>query len=97
LAGAEVPVHEVSARAVKKAVVGTGTASKSQVQAMVKRLLDLEESPPTDASDALAIAISLAHASKLLELGVQSGRSRNRSRNRTHFALKHRESMKARR
>jgi crossover junction endodeoxyribonuclease RuvC len=88
LAGGDVPVREVSARAVKKAVVGTGAANKSQVQAMVKRLLGLEESPPSDASDALAIAISLAHAGKLLDLGVMGGRGRQRSKNRAHFAQK---------
>ncbi len=86
LASGGIPVEEVSARAVKKAVVGTGAASKSQVQAMVTRLLGLAESPASDAADALAIAISLAHAGKLLELGVRAGRGRNRARNRAHFA-----------
>ena len=87
LSSGKVPVHEVSARAVKKAVVGTGAASKSQVQAMVKRLLGLEKSPPPDASDALAIAISLAHAGKLLEIGVRGGRrGGSRAKNRAHFA-----------
>jgi crossover junction endodeoxyribonuclease RuvC len=88
LAGGGVPVHEVSARAVKKAVVGTGAATKAQVQAMVKRLLGLDAPPPVDAADALAIAISLAHAGKLLEIGVRSGRGRSRSSNRAHFAEK---------
>lgn len=98
LASAQVPVHEVSARAVKKAVVGTGAASKSQVQAMVKRLLGFEESPPTDAADALAIAISLAHAGRLLEIGVRSGRGGSRAKNRAHFAaLKARQLPEARR
>ena len=83
-----IPVKEISARAVKKAVVGTGAATKAQVQAMVVRLLGLTDTPPADASDALAIAISLAHAGKLLELGVRSGRGRKRSRTRAHFALR---------
>jgi len=44
--------------AVKSAVVGYGKAEKSQVQAMVTRLLNLAEIPqPADAADALAIAI----------------------------------------
>jgi crossover junction endodeoxyribonuclease RuvC len=42
----------------KLAVVGTGSASKEQVQGMVQRLLNLAESPtPEDAADALALAI----------------------------------------
>jgi crossover junction endodeoxyribonuclease RuvC len=42
---------------VKSAVVGTGAASKVQVQAMVQRLLALDEPLPLDASDALAVAL----------------------------------------
>lgn len=55
------PVHEYSPLKVKQAVVGYGRAEKHQVQLMVKRLLNLEETPePHDAADALAIA--LCHA-----------------------------------
>jgi crossover junction endodeoxyribonuclease RuvC len=82
------PVTEISAREVKKAVVGTGSATKSQVQAMVKRLLELEKVPPTDAADALAIAICQAHAGKLASLGVRSGRSRRRPNLRGNFTLR---------
>ncbi len=67
-------VHEVSAREVKKAVAGTGAAQKKQVQSMVVRLLNLDSSPPTDAADALAIAICHAHAGRLSGVGVRSGR-----------------------
>jgi crossover junction endodeoxyribonuclease RuvC len=73
-------VSELSAREVKKAVVGTGTATKRQIQEMVKRLLDLAESPPSDAADALAIAICQAHAGKLAALGVRNSRRRRRPR-----------------
>jgi crossover junction endodeoxyribonuclease RuvC len=41
----------------KKAVVGTGNASKQQVQGMVQRLLKLSQPPPEDAADALSLAI----------------------------------------
>ncbi len=82
------PVHEISAREVKKALVGTGGATKSQVQAMVKRLLELPKEPPADASDALAIAISQAHAGPLASLGVRSGRSRRRTSMRAHFSTR---------
>ncbi len=47
---------------IKQAVVGTGTAEKSQVQYMVKTLLHLKEAPkPDHCSDALAAAICHAH------------------------------------
>jgi crossover junction endodeoxyribonuclease RuvC len=82
-----IPVHELSAREVKKAVVGTGSASKSQVQSMVQRLLELSKAPPSDAADALAIAICWAHAGKLAGLGVRRGRS-GRSRARVRFAMR---------
>ncbi|MCZ6657303.1 MAG: crossover junction endodeoxyribonuclease RuvC [Gammaproteobacteria bacterium] len=54
---ADLDVYEYAARAVKKAVVGTGRASKAQVQHMVRVLLNLPGVPSPDAADALAIAI----------------------------------------
>ncbi len=81
LAGAGIPVVEISARQVKKAVTGSGNAGKSDVQAMVVRLLGLSEIPSTDAADALAMAISRIRAGRLVDLGVRS-RSRSRSRAR---------------
>lgn len=80
LGSGSLPVSELSAREVKKALVGTGTATKRQIQEMVKRLLDLAEPPPTDAADALAIAICQAHAGKLAALGVRNSRRRRRPR-----------------
>ena len=67
LAGAlaGLPVHEYTPREVKKSVVGRGGASKEQVQQMVKALLGLETAPkPSDAADALAIAICHSHRPK---------------------------------
>lgn len=52
-----VPVHEYSARVVKKTATGFGAADKTQIQFMVKMQLGLKENPPVDAADALAIAI----------------------------------------
>lgn len=50
--------HEYSPREVKKAIVGRGTASKEQVQYMVKSLLHLKVIPKEyDVTDALAVAI----------------------------------------
>ena len=51
------PVHEYAARKVKLGVVGTGRATKEQVQHMVRVLLKLPGEPQADAADALAIAI----------------------------------------
>ena len=54
---ADLPVSEYAARSVKQAVVGTGRATKEQVQYMVRVLLSLSAPPPSDAADALAVAI----------------------------------------
>ena len=62
LVGANLSVAEYTALQVKKAVVGQGKAHKSQVQAMVQRLLKLEGMPGTDAADALGVAICHAHS-----------------------------------
>ncbi|MBX7146245.1 MAG: crossover junction endodeoxyribonuclease RuvC [Alphaproteobacteria bacterium] len=54
-------VAEYSANLVKKSVVGTGHASKDQVQMMVRRLLPGCTIKNSDSADALAIAICHAH------------------------------------
>jgi crossover junction endodeoxyribonuclease RuvC len=59
------PVTEYAARRVKLAVVGTGSASKTQVQHMVRVLLKLSGSPAADAADALAIAICHVNTARL--------------------------------
>lgn len=51
------PVAEYAARKVKQAIVGTGAASKEQIQHMVRVLLKLPGIPQEDAADALAIAL----------------------------------------
>ena len=56
-----VVVGEYAARLVKKAVVGTGGADKTQVHAMVARLLPGVKISGSDAADALAVAITHAH------------------------------------
>ena len=67
-------VGEISARAVKKAVAGTGAADKKQVQDMVARLLAVT-AKNADAADALAIAIAASNdAGKLADVGVGSGK-----------------------
>lgn len=63
---AGVPVYEYEPRRVKMAVCGNGLAEKIQIQRMVKTLLGLEELPQNDAADALALAITHAHSSSVL-------------------------------
>ena len=54
---ATLEVHEYAPRSVKLAVVGSGRASKAQVQYMVRAILGLDTEPQADAADALAVAI----------------------------------------
>ena len=61
LARAGMPVAEYAARLVKKAIVGTGSADKQQVQAMLGVLLPGVKLAGPDAADALAVAIAHAH------------------------------------
>jgi crossover junction endodeoxyribonuclease RuvC len=61
VARAGMDVGEYSPTLVKKAVVGTGGAEKSQVHAMVSRLLPGVMIAGPDAADALAVAITHAH------------------------------------
>jgi len=64
LAGAEahVPVHAFSPATVKAQITGFGRAEKRQVALMVSRLLTLPaDIVAGDATDALAVALCLAH------------------------------------
>ncbi|KKL85418.1 hypothetical protein LCGC14_1954940 [marine sediment metagenome] len=66
-ASAGIPVFEYAPTVVKKAVVGSGSAQKVQVQEMVRVILNLPKCPEQfDASDALAIAICHCHRRKLM-------------------------------
>ena len=59
-------VVEYAPAEVKKSVVGTGQAHKSQVEKMVRMLLRLPDDPlPEDAADALAIAVCHSHRAAL--------------------------------
>ena len=64
---ADLPVAEYTALQMKKAIVGHGLASKSQIQEMVMRLLKLPGLPGKDAADALGLAITHAHAARHFE------------------------------
>ncbi|HEX7031028.1 MAG TPA: crossover junction endodeoxyribonuclease RuvC [Gammaproteobacteria bacterium] len=56
----DMPVYEYAPRDVKQAVVGTGAASKEQVQQMVGLLLKLKDALQADEADALAVALTHA-------------------------------------
>ncbi len=67
----KIPIHEYAPKKAKLAVVGTGTATKSQVQRMMQTLLNLSELPtPEDAADALALAICHANSLKQVPYDV---------------------------
>jgi crossover junction endodeoxyribonuclease RuvC len=54
-------IHEYPPSEIKKAVAGTGAATKVQVQFMVMRLLRLKSAPqPSDAADGVAAALTYA-------------------------------------
>jgi len=67
LVQAQLPVAEYTALQMKQAVAGHGRAAKSQIQEMVRRLLDLPGLPGPDAADALGIAITHAHAGRAMQ------------------------------
>ena len=53
-----IPIQEYPPKQVKQAIVGRGSATKDQVSFMVKALLGLTETPPSDAADAMAIGLT---------------------------------------
>ena len=65
-AQAGLEIHEFPPTEIKKAVAGSGAATKLQVQYMVARLLRLKSAPqPTDAADGVAAALAFALAPDL--------------------------------
>ena len=60
-----VEVHEYAPREIKQAVVGTGAATKEQVQHMVVSILTLDGPPSEDAADALAAALCHGHQRRI--------------------------------
>jgi crossover junction endodeoxyribonuclease RuvC len=57
-ANSGLPIYEYTPLQIKQAIVGYGRAEKEQMQAVVKSILNLKETPkPDDAADAVAAAI----------------------------------------
>jgi len=75
---AGVAIHEIPPAEIKKAVVGTGAATKEQVQFMVTRLLKLKSVPqPSDAADGVAAALACLtslRAPSISGIRAQAGR-----------------------
>jgi crossover junction endodeoxyribonuclease RuvC len=72
-----VPCFDYTPQAVKKAVCGSGSADKGQVQRMVASLLGLPEPPaPDHAADAFAVAICHAGTVGSRSAAAHFGRSR---------------------
>ena len=60
LARAGLAVAEYAPAQIKRAVTGSGRADKRQVAQMIATVLGLASAPPTDAADALAVAVTHA-------------------------------------
>ena len=72
-------VHEFPPSEIKKAVAGTGMATKEQVQFMLTRLLRLKAVPqPSDAADGVAAALTFAMGARLPG-GTTAGRDAMRA------------------
>jgi len=61
LGGLDLEVSSYSPAEVKSAIVGHGRAEKQQINFMVVRLLGLDHKPPSDAADAMAVALTHIH------------------------------------
>ena len=65
MAKAGLAIYEYPPARVKRAVSGRGRADKTQVAMMVRALLGMREMPGSDATDALAVAITHAQFSRV--------------------------------
>jgi len=77
---AGLPVAEYSPAEIKLAVTGSGRADKSQMQAMVGRLLELSGARAVDEADALAAAICHVHSDRFVRAAGVDPRDVVRSR-----------------
>jgi crossover junction endodeoxyribonuclease RuvC len=77
---AGVDIYELPPAEIKKAVVGTGAATKEQVQFMLTRLLKLKSVPqPSDAADGVAAALACLMSMRLRSAeALTDVRTRNR-------------------
>jgi len=67
-------IYEYAPREIKQAAVGRGAAAKEQVAFMIRSMLRLRETPPADAADALAVAITHFQSSEAHRLTAREAR-----------------------
>jgi crossover junction endodeoxyribonuclease RuvC len=73
---AGLPVSEYAPREIKRAITGSGAASKEQVQFMIITMLRMKTAPEAlDISDALAVAVTHAHRITTPTAGTSSWKS----------------------
>lgn len=76
----QIQVSEYTPKAVKSAVVGTGNATKEQIQHMMGMLLNMKKSLQADEADALGVALCHAHHRTLTAKIPDIKRRRSRGR-----------------
>jgi len=73
IATAKMPLYEYAPLKIKQSLVGVGSATKDQVQHMVRILLSLQQHKlQEDESDALAVALTHSHLIPALRRGLLS-------------------------
>src|SRR6185436_16924789 len=73
---AGVEIRELPPAEIKKAVVGTGAATKAQVQFMLTRILRLKTAPePPDAADGVAAALACLMAPRFPSIAAIRART----------------------
>lgn len=72
-AGANAELFEYASREIKHAVVGTGSAEKTQVQLMMRSILKLPGPVAADAADALAAAVCHALRGRMRASVLRAG------------------------
>ncbi len=66
---AALTIYEYPPSAIKKAIAGTGVATKEQIQFMIAKLLRLKEAPsPADAADGVAAALTCLMTARVSSL-----------------------------
>jgi crossover junction endodeoxyribonuclease RuvC len=77
---ARLEIHEFPPAEIKKAVVGSGGATKEQVQFMLTRLLRLKAVPqPSDAADGVAAALAFIMSAHLPTIAAATRQASDRS------------------
>lgn len=64
------PIFEYPPSRVKRALAGTGSATKFQMQTMVQHMFGLDELPQEDSADAVAMAVTRLHERRFGGIGL---------------------------